>query len=406
MTENERKVLTLLSVLGPLSKRDICRHSRLAWATVSKMVTRLHRLGLVEQAGLSPHYTAGKNAYLYRLSSTRPLAVGVDVEYGTTRMVIINLRDEVIAETSIPTPRETNVDRFADELSRAIEAFVSASPVAREELSGVGIGVARWLLDDEPDLFPRIRSRIAEALGMRVEVVNNIGAYVASAVRDPAMPDTFVLVTVRSGIGAGIVLGGIHYTGEDDLAGEISHLRVCPEENERCRCGNYGCLETCVNENILRERSRELFGNREGLGDPLPRLFSHAANGDRAAIEVLDEAARPLAEATSSLVLVLNVREIYLLGHFGPDGEVLARAVQRRTAETVYRRTRFRVAYRPLEDGQFLAGAAHLVLNDFCDFSVPLQSREEADETTAHGESAERPSPVAPLPTAPSPSHD
>ena len=72
-----------------------------------------------------------------------------------------------------------------------------------------------------------------------------------------------VVVKVGEGIGAGIVLGGRLYTGDDSGAGEIGHTRVT-DDAIACRCGSSGCLETVASQRAVLERARQLAHDEPG----------------------------------------------------------------------------------------------------------------------------------------------
>lgn len=379
MTENERRVVTLLANRGPLTKRHIAQLGDMGWATASKMVTRLEAQGIVVAAGTSPNHTAGKNAYVYTVSRERPLAVGIDIEYGTTRIVLTNLFDDVLALAARSTPALKNSAEVAEYLAGLTRSFVREHLSSQEDLYGIGIGLPKWLVVTERNIFSAVEEQLIEELEWPVEVDNNIRAYATYKQRSTRTSGSFVLLTIRTGIGAGILVNGSIYRGEHNLAGEISHLTVEPD-GALCRCGKRGCLETVVNQSLMYTRYVELAygegraiptgGDEHTLVEGLSELFNNAASGDPQALAVVKESALHIAKGVAALLLVLNINTVYVAGHFGERGDLLATAIETELPRWVAPDISYSLSYEPLDDSAFVLGAAHLILERFCDYSV------------------------------------
>ena len=100
LAESKRRVITLLYKGGPHSKGLLAEKGHMGWATVVKAVNQLMGEGIIERTGIARREKKrqGKQAYLYGLTSNKPLAVGVDVEYKRTRLVLTNLAGTTLAE--------------------------------------------------------------------------------------------------------------------------------------------------------------------------------------------------------------------------------------------------------------------------------------------------------------------
>jgi len=377
VTENERRILALIAEEGPLSKGDLAARGHMGWATVVKYVNRLEAAGVLQKAGTAPRTNGlGKNSYLFDLSSAAPAFVGIDVEYSTTRVALVNLRREILWQTRLPTPQLGSDQELVDFLAGLVSGPV-AGPTGHAEgassVVGVGVGLPRWLLPHGKDIFAWIGSELASRCNLPVRVENNIRAY--TLYKEPRLAEnTFIVVSVRNGIGAGVVMDGILFRGEEGLAGEIGHVTV-DEEGRRCRCGKRGCLETVVNQHTLCESYFSRVLGEKGSHGPeieetLPELFNQAKDGNRAALDVLSQAAAPLGKVIAALLLVMDVRNLYLVGHFGEAGDVWLPMVEEVVRENLGPRQPFSLHYRKLENKGYLLGAALLVARDYLDYSV------------------------------------
>ncbi|MFD0475982.1 ROK family protein [Nonomuraea thailandensis] len=118
---------------------------------------------------------------------------------------------------------------------------------------------------------------------------------------------------VRTGVGAGLVIGGQPFRSGAHGVTELGHLRVV-ERGRPCACGATGCLETVAAEPYLGELARSLLGRDSA--DPLADLASAAGEGDERAGAALDEVVDRLATGLASAVNLLNPALILLGGAF------------------------------------------------------------------------------------------
>ena len=378
LTTNERRILTLLYKQGPLSKRQLAERGGMGWATVVKMIDRLAASGLVTSSGEEPAVRKrGKNPQVYGVSHTRPLAIGVDVEYRTTTIVLTNLRAGILAKETTASPSDPDTSELQDFLGSLISLFLVRNNINRRDLAGAGIGVPgiglpTWLnpRKDRRDLAGHLEDR----LGFPVRTEINVRAYtVFERWNKQSFPmNDFMLLSIRTGVGSGIIQNGHLFTGYQGFAGEIGHMKVA-QEHGRCRCGSVGCLETVANQNFLYDRYQsEVLGKTparpatsQELHDGLARLFSDAAAGSSAALRIVQETGSAIGRALSSAVLILNLPTVIVSGHFGPDGDVLLRSIEQEIHRGILPKISFRLRYYPFDPEGFTRGAALLVLNDY-----------------------------------------
>lgn len=104
MNDNEKRILTVLNQGGPATRKEIAAACGISWAATVKLVSRLEEKGFLRCLGESEAKTEnGKTSLVCALSSDRPLAAGIDVEYSRTRAAVYSLRREVLYSESVPT---------------------------------------------------------------------------------------------------------------------------------------------------------------------------------------------------------------------------------------------------------------------------------------------------------------
>jgi predicted NBD/HSP70 family sugar kinase len=132
-----------------------------------------------------------------------------------------------------------------------------------------------------------------------------------------------VYVMMSSGLGAGLVLGGRLYHGASGIAGELGHIQAQPE-GAMCRCGSRGCLETVASTGALLSLLRPTHGSDLTLHG----LLDLVAEGDLAALRVVNDAGRAVGRAVADLCNYLNPAAIVVGGDLSPAGDPLLDGVR------------------------------------------------------------------------------
>lgn len=346
MTDNERRILKALGREAPLSKRDITLRCDIGWATAVKLMTRLEEQGFITPAGLERQNGAGKTATVYTVSPTKPAAIGIDVEYARARLNIRNLAGACLFETNQDTPPLGSAPELIDFLAGLLRQAADEAERRGIALAGAGIGVPSHLFGAFGVPYAEVADSLNARLPWPVTVDNNIRCFTAGIVGAEAAPGSMLVVTVRSGIGVGVVLNGQIYRGEHGSAGEIGHFPSDPN-GRRCRCGKIGCLETVVNRDTLSADLRA------------------AAAGDADAGRRAAEAGRLLGRAIAMAMLVLDMRRAAVFAELGATAAALVDWIRAGAAEVMLPGTDIDIRYEPLEAEAYVAGAARLLLNQF-----------------------------------------
>ncbi|CAN5614708.1 ROK family glucokinase [soil metagenome] len=275
------------------------------------------------------------------------LTVGIDVGGTKIAGAVVDERGHVLAEHRVESPAADAV-AVEDAIAELVAELAS-----RHEISAVGIGAAgyvdagRTVVMFAPNIAWRdedLGTEIHRRTGLPVVVENDAnaaawGEFAFGAAEDA---DDMLMVTVGTGVGGGLVLGGRLYRGAFGAAAEIGHLRVVPG-GRLCGCGNLGCLEQYGSGSALVKETRALALTPEAAallaradGDVLridgPMITAAAAEGDAFAVGQVAELGRWLGEAIASLTAVLDPGVVVIGGGVSEAGELLLEPV--RTAFT------------------------------------------------------------------------
>jgi glucokinase len=185
-----------------------------------------------------------------------------------------------------------------------------------------------------------LAARLRDALGVPVYLENDANAAALGEHRFGAGRgiDNMVYLTISTGIGGGVVIGGRLYAGENGNAGEIGHMTVV-YNGRRCGCGNRGCLEAYASGTGIAARAREavLAGEPSGLlalagsveAITAETVVDAVREGDRLAGRIWDETVEILGAGVANVINVFNPRRVVLGGGIASLGEMLLDPVRR-----------------------------------------------------------------------------
>lgn len=347
-------VLALLRDSGPLSRIEIARRSGLSATTITRMVNQLVDASIVAEGGVVSENRLGRPATEIRLRAESAFVVGVQVGVGTVQLGLIDVLGQSHATGSFEYEVGLHADEVFSTVAGRVGDMISASGVDRRLLIGVGIAVPspvdahrrRMLLtinlpwEDVP-----VADVLERKLGLPVVVEHNVRSMAVAEARfgTGRGHGSVAFVYLRTGIGAGLVVEGQPFAGGVHGAIELGHLRVV-EADERCICGNIGCLETVVSDNALRARAREL--GLEDTHNPLLTIWA-ASSTDQRASHVIDRIVGAVGNGLASLVNLLNPELILLGGVFATMPHEFLDRLTQRTLDGVFPVIRDSVQIQP-----------------------------------------------------------
>jgi len=376
---NRRIVLSTIYKKGPISRADIARETELTRTTVSDIVAEFIADSLVAEVGLSPS-TGGKPGILLKIDKDAQLILGIDLGESEFRGALVNLRGEIIHRLGILVG-ETNGDDAMDLVFRLVEDLFRFT---QKRVIGIGIGAPGLMGPDSGEVQQAVNldwqdlplgDLLSQRYNLPVYVSNDcqvaaLGEYIFGA---PTKSDNLVLVKSGKGVGAGIVLRGELFYGDNAGAGEIGHIQIT-QNGDPCRCGNQGCLETVLSNTGLINRASKgkllslesIHNGALNLAEPLSieKLISAYYQDDQSVIRAVDEAASTLGTVIAHLVGVLNVNRILIAGNLVPFGsrplEVIRHRIHNGTLAAVSANTT--VEFSSLGEDIVILGAASLIL--------------------------------------------
>jgi len=289
--------------------------------------------------------------------------VGVDL--GGTNIVAGALAEDgsdVISLRSEPTRADQGADAVVDRIVRMIDTVIAETiahtGAKRDDMIGIGVGAPgpldreRGIVVTTPNLgwtnFP-LRDVIAEKARLPVRIDNDancatLGEWWLGAARGA---NNVIGMTIGTGIGGGIILGGRLYHGSSDVAGEIGHATI-DITGRRCKCGNYGCLEAYASGPSIADRAREALGGDDSAmmvkmagGDPnritAATVYEAAKRGDDTALDVVRETSRFLGAGIANLLNIFNPDVVVIAGGVTQAGDTLFAPLRREVKKRAFK---------------------------------------------------------------------
>lgn len=391
---NRSVVLDLVRRRGPISRADVKRITGLNFTTVTNAVTDLVADGMVQEVGLGSS-SGGRKPVLLTLNPTARYVLGCELQSTKLMIGLFDLTGRLLASTQEPKSPLTSPAEVVERIVSGIGRLTEQAGVPMERIEGLGVAAPgpldsdRGILLTPPNMVGwqnvPLKRLLEEATQLSVVVEKDGNAAALGEVwfgAGQGASDLFLII-VDQGVGAGMIMGGRLYRGGRSGAGEIGHTTI-DIDGPRCSCGNYGCLEAMASgfalgrkaeEAIRRGLSSELAPVLERAGEiGIPELLRAAENGDKLALDLLDECGRILGIAVANIVNLYNPVLIVLAGRLAQQSPVVVERAQElgKLRSFSVLANEVRIAPSALGDQFLMVGAAALILARL--FRGPVES--------------------------------
>ena len=270
--------------------------------------------------------------------------VGVDVGGQTSKIGVVDARGEVLAKTVIRSDVfGKDADAFISALAEAINGVIAESGKTGE-IRGVGVGAPNgnyytgeiafapnlaWAADASVEFSKKLKKALG---GIDVALTNDANAAAVGEMTYGAARGmkNFIMITLGTGVGSGIVINGEVVYGHDGFAGELGHTCVIRRNGRLCGCGRTGCLEAYASAIGVARTAREWLemSDRPSLLRDLDNITSKdvyeaAVQGDELAKDVFNYTGRILGEKFADFIEFSAPEAIVLFGGLARAKEFL-----------------------------------------------------------------------------------
>jgi len=281
------------------------------------------------------------------MNNSKPYVIGIDMGGTNTVFGIVDARGVVLASDSIKTRKHNKIEDYVDELYTETMRLIKSLD-AESKIYGIGVGAPNanyftGMIEDGVNLpWPTpipFAQMLSDKFGIPVAITNDANAAaigemtygVARGLKD------FIMITLGTGVGSGIVINGHLVYGHDGFAGELGHIIVKRNNGRLCGCGRTGCLETYCSATGVARTAREyleITDTPSRLRDmPIEDITSKdvydaAMAGDKLAKNVFEYTGTILGEALADFTVFSAPEAFVLFGGLAKAGELLFKPVR------------------------------------------------------------------------------
>ena len=278
---------------------------------------------------------------------TKPYVIGIDMGGTNTAFGIVDARGNVLASSSIKTRKHSNIADYIDELYTEITRLIDAND-AQGKVQGIGVGAPNanyftGIIEDGVNLpWPTpipLADLISNKFGIPAVITNDanaaaIGEMTYGAAR--GLKD-FIMITLGTGVGSGIVINGQMVYGHDGFAGELGHVIMKRNNGRMCGCGRTGCLEAYCSATGVARTAREFLEIRtepSALRNiPVDEITSKdvydaAVSGDKIAKDIFEYTGEILGQALADFASFSSPEAFVLFGGLTKAGDLIMKPVK------------------------------------------------------------------------------
>ncbi|NLZ19517.1 MAG: ROK family protein [Bacteroidales bacterium] len=271
--------------------------------------------------------------------------VGIDIGGQTSKLGVMDARGDVLAQTIIRTDTfGSDADAYVAALAEAVKTCINQAGKTPEAIRGIGVGVPNgnyytgevafapnlaWAADKSVFLAKMLSEAVG---GMPVSLTNDANAAAVGEMTYGAARGmkNFIMITLGTGVGSGIVVDGKVLYGHDGFAGELGHTSVMRQNGRLCGCGKTGCLEAYCSAIGIARTAREWL---EASGQPTPLreienitskdIYDAAKQGDNFSLRLFDYTGTLLGRSFADFIAFSAPEAIVLFGGLARAKEFL-----------------------------------------------------------------------------------
>ena len=274
--------------------------------------------------------------------------VGIDVGGQTTKLGVVDARGTVLAQTVIRTDTYTDIAPYISELAVALNKVIADAGV-EGKVKGLGVGAPNGnyytgTIENAVNLswggtqtieFSKL---LSEAMnGLPVALTNDANAAAVGEMTYGAARGmkNFIMITLGTGVGSGIVINGDVVYGHDGFAGELGHVAAVRNNGRTCNCGKTGCLETYASATGVARTAREWLelSNEPSVLRNLDNISSKdvyeaAQEGDALALKIFEFTGKILGRSFADFIAFSAPEAIVLFGGLARAKEYLLKPIE------------------------------------------------------------------------------
>ena len=309
---------------------------------------------------------------------------GVDVGGTTVKIGLFQTDGTIVDKWEIKTNTANHGSAVLPDIAHSLADKLKERNIEKSMVEGIGIGVpapvnADGIVQNTANLgwgYKEVKREMEELTGLIVEVGNdaNVAALGEMWLGAGKGQQDMIMVTLGTGVGCGVIVGGRPIVGSGGAGGEIGHLCVNYEETDHCGCGKTGCLEQYASATGIARLARIRLTKNDDpsilrgceMGEITAKtVFDALKEGDKIAGEIVEEFGSYLGHAMANIAAVTDPTVIVIGGGVSKAGEIILGYIEKYYQEKAFfanRHTKFILAELGNDAG--ICGSAKLVIDE------------------------------------------
>lgn len=383
---NMKRVYTLISNMGMISRANLSHITRLSKTTVSALVDELIVGGYIVDRGISETNKIGRKPNMLCVNSLENFIGVISWRKYSLEVALVNTTGEIVYGEEIEL---VDTIDYSLEIKKAVVNKLIPN-IKKGKLLGICIVVPAMIDDKNKQLMSTVLP-ISEENNIILEIKEKLNKYPIAILNDTAClayaeniytdidESDFAYININKGIGAALFKNGKMFSGANGMTTQFGHCSI-DRHGEKCSCGNRGCLEGLVGEAGLQMQLKKC-GKSELLNNCDELLFEDVANavekGDVVACRLMDLLAEDLAYGISNLITMFNPKLVVIGGRGKNLGDRFLKKVYFNINQTSFRKLskNIKIRYTALEVDSELRGAMKYYMDRHFDFSGNMQSK-------------------------------
>ncbi len=270
---------------------------------------------------------------------------GVDIGGTSVKLGLFQIDGQLIDKWEIPTRKENQGEKILPDITASLMKKLEERRVEKEHVIGIGVGVPApvtraGIVRATANLgwgYKEVKRELEELTGLEVQVGNdaNVAALGEMWKGGGLGYKNIVMVTLGTGVGGGVILNGNILTGVNGAGGEIGHICVNYNEEDKCGCGKTGCLEQYASatgivrlaKKKLENETRKTMLNATYIS--AKKVWDAVKEQDEVAMEIAEEFGAYLGHAIANFAVVLDPDVVVIGGGVSRAGMILIDYIQK-----------------------------------------------------------------------------
>jgi len=374
----KRTIIRLLHRNGNTTAPELSKKLKISLPNCLSILSDLIDSGFIENIGVGES-SGGRKPTLYGLSKDKCYVIACDVARFSASMAILNCDNKFVTPI-IQIETDIDDDQFIEKLFVAAGKLISEYLIPNEKIFGLGVDMP-GLIDSKCGVNYTIKKEKYQNVGNQLALRFKKLIYIDNDARMHAYGEycfgaakgyeNAVVIHWSWGLGLGIFVNGMLYSGNNGFAGELSHIPIV-ENGDLCICGKRGCLETIASSNTILKRIKQgisqgeissvinKFHNNPDSISP-EDVIAAARLGDEFSISILNEIGIGMGKGLSYIIQLLNPEIIVLSGPIAKANQYVLSPIQQSLNRLCLEK---------------ISGNTNIIISDQGDFSALLGTSE------------------------------